>query len=100
MPTKKEDWTVTVTSRVDADYSDRIERISFSVRYKNGEPEQLFDVPFPKGTTLDDLVEWCAVDTIEAEPLRAPEQQQPVVYGGWRRIREMAIDHGVYPYKS
>lgn len=66
MATKIEDWEVTDVKRVPATYSDKIDLVSFTVSYRNDALERLSDIPFHRGITQQELLQWCADDETSA----------------------------------
>jgi len=58
MQTKAEDWTVKITRRCDADYSEQIELISFDFSYRGSASSKLELVPFARGTQESDVRVW------------------------------------------
>lgn len=81
MAMKVDDWTVSDVTRRNADYSDRLELVSFKVSYQSCPAEQLTDVPLPKGVSETELMQWCAEDNVDGrQELRPPDQEQPVVH--------------------
>lgn len=85
MATKSEDWVVSDVTRRQAEYSDKLELISFKASYRNGPTEQLSEVPFPLGTTDTELAKWRADDTEDRSgQLRVPDQVPSAVRFGTR----------------
>ena len=106
MALKIEDLAVTDVARKPAGYAAKtkngdvqLELISFKVSYQGGAPEQLSDVPFPSGTTAEDLVHWCAEGIFDNQgQLRGPDQDPPIIGGGERRrLHERSQKSGMHP---
>lgn len=108
MATKMKDWSVTDVTRKAAGYSAKMEGgevplqlISFKLSYQGWAPEQLMDVPFPCGTTTEELVRWCAEDSVDTQgQARVPSQKQPIIHFGHHSMMQRLMDNGCLKPKS
>lgn len=87
MALEQPDWVISDLKRTLADHTPRLERISFTLRYRGQDPVRMEDMLFETGITESELILWCADTGIAADLDPLPDLvQQPVVHHGVRSM--------------